>query len=457
MTTRRLYCDYALLPGGWTRQVELVVDAAGNLAEVRQVARTAESQHIGRYVVPGMPNLHSHAFQRAMAGLAEHATEGQENFWTWRETMYRFAGSMDPDAQLAIAAQLYADLACQGYTSVCEFHYLHHRPDGSPYAPTTTMADALVQAASEAGIGLTLLPTLYMTGGFDGRALGERQRRFAHGVDDFLALIAALRAHANEQVTVGAALHSLRAVPAEALQKVLETELVRRGPVHIHIAEQMGEVEDCLKTQGQRPVAWLLDNADVDQRWCLVHATHITRQEIAALAASGAVAGICPTTEANLGDGLFPLRPYLDAGGVFGIGSDSHISVSPIEDLRWLEYGQRLTRLKRNVVARRDAPRSGDNLWNGALAGGAQASGRRIGALRRGNRADLLVLDDQAPEFVGRDVADVLDTLVFSGNRALVRDVMIGGRWVSRGGKHVDAERIAARYRSAVTRLMAAG
>ncbi|HET9482651.1 MAG TPA: formimidoylglutamate deiminase [Xanthomonadales bacterium] len=442
-----LFCDLALLPSGWTRNVSLAVRDDGELIDVSQSARPDDAHRIGRIVLPGMPNLHSHAFQRAMAGLAEHMTEANDSFWTWRETMYRFAGRVDPGALAAIAAQLYVELLKHGYTAVCEFQYLHHEPDGTPYAARTAMSDALVAAAMESGIGLTLLPTLYMTGGFDGRAMSERQRRFRHDPADFLRLVEALRAREGGQLRVGIALHSLRAVPADAMREVLDSGLASQGPIHIHIAEQVAEVEDCLRARGARPVAWLLDNASIDARWCLVHATHLTRHEVSALAHSDAVAGLCPTTEANLGDGLFPLKAYIDAGGAFGIGSDSHVSVSPVEELRWLEYGQRLSMQRRTVMSRKGAPSTGENLWRGALSGGAKACGRKVGALAPGNRADLVVLDDTAPELAGRDLPHLLDTLVFAGNRNLVRDVMVGGRWVVRGGHHVAEDAIASRYR----------
>jgi formimidoylglutamate deiminase len=306
-------------------------------------------------------------------------------------------------------------------------------------------------------MGITLLPVLYQQGGMDARPLNDRQQRFAHGTDAFLALIESLRAECSAQCTVGIALHSLRAVPPSSLREVMNAPVARSGPIHIHIAEQLAEVEESMNVLRARPVAWLLANAPVDARWCLVHATHLTRSERVDLAASGAVAGLCPTTEANLGDGLFPLRPYVDAGGWWSIGSDSHVSLSPIEELRWLEYGQRLTGLRRNVMAWPKSPHTGMNLWAGALAGGARASGRNIGAIAPGQCADLLVLDHDAPEFAGRDLRTWLDTLIFSGNRNLVTDVMVGGRWLVRGGRHAHEERIAKRYRTAVARIARAG
>ncbi len=434
---------------GWRADAAFGVSASGDL--LGDAGGLAEP--IGQWVLPGMPNLHSHAFQRAMAGLAERKGKADDSFWSWREAMYGFAATIGPDQLQAIAAQLYVEMLKAGYTHVCEFHYLHHQPDAKPYAEPAAMSLALIAAAREAGIGLTLLPVLYMSGGFDGRALTERQRRFGHDVDGYLRLLDTLQAHASEDLRVGIALHSLRAVPEQAMREVLASPLASTSPIHIHIAEQVGEVQDCLATRGARPVEWLFDHADVDARWCLVHATHLTEAETAQIATSDAVVGLCPTTEANLGDGLFPLPGYLDAGGALGIGSDSHISISPVEELRWLEYGQRLQTRHRNIAAQHPGDSVGETLWRAALRGGAQASGFLIGQLREGARADLIVLDDASPLLAARDEHSVIDSFLFAGNTPLVRDVMTGGRWQVRGFQHRDEERIAARYRQAVTAL----
>ncbi len=436
---------------GWQADATLGVAANGRLL----ASADAAAEPIGKWVLPGMPNLHSHAFQRAMAGLAERRGKAEDSFWSWRETMYAFAATIGPDELQAIAAQLYVEMLKAGYTEVCEFHYLHHQPDGTPYAQPEAMSLALVEAAREAGIGLTLLPVLYISGGFDGRALSARQRRFGHSVDAYLRLLEALRRLESDDVCVGIALHSLRAVPEPALREILGNPLASTGPIHIHIAEQIGEVQDCLATRGARPVEWLFEHAGVDARWCLVHATHLTAAEGAQLARSGAVAGLCPTTEANLGDGLFPLADYLDAGGTLGIGSDSHISISPVEELRWLEYGQRLATRHRNIAARHEGDSVGETLWRAALRGGARASGRPVGELREGARADLVVLDDSSPLLAARDERSVLDSFLFAGNTPLVRDVMVGGEWVVRDFRHRDEARIAARYRATVGALAA--
>ncbi len=447
------FADYAWLPQGWDEGVRIDLDAGRIAALQSGAARAHHAEYLGRHVLPGMPNLHSHAFQRAMAGLAERQTNPSDSFWTWRETMYAFASCVGPDELQAIAAQLYVEMLKAGYTHVCEFHYLHHQPDGRPYADPAAMSLALIAAAREAGIGLTLLPTLYMTGGFDGRPLGERQQRFGFEVDAYLRLVQRLGKMENSGLRVGVALHSLRAVPETALRAVLESAETKDRPIHIHIAEQIGEVQDCLALRGARPVEWLLDHAEVDARWCLVHATHLTEAETQRLAQSGAVAGLCPTTEANLGDGLFPLKAYLDAGGVLGVGSDSHISVSPIEELRWLEYGQRLVTRHRNIAVSESSASVGENLWGDALFGGARAAGVAIGAIEEGSRADFVVLDDDAPQFAARDQENVIDSFIFSGNANLVRHVMVDGAWVVRDGRHRDEERIAQRYRETVTRL----
>ena len=403
-----------------------------------------------RFALPGMPNVHSHAFQRAMAGLAERRGPGDDSFWTWRETMYGFASRIGPDELHAIAAQLYVEMLKAGYTRVCEFHYLHNAPDGAPYADHAAMSRAIIEAAREVGIGLTLLPVLYMTGGFDGRPLADRQRRFGLSVDAYLRLLESLSALESPGLRVGIALHSLRAVPEAAMREVLDAPLSRDRVIHIHIAEQIGEVQDCLGIRGARPVQWLFDHAGVDARWCLVHATHLDDSEMRAIAKSGAVAGLCPTTEANLGDGLFPLANYLDAGGVLGIGSDSHISVSPVEELRWLEYGQRLVTRHRNIAARKPGASVGETLWAAALRGGRQAAGVREGSAR-----DVIVLDDASPLLAARGEDSALDTFLFAGNTPLVRDVMAGGAWVVRDFHHRGEGRIAADYRAAVEALAA--
>ncbi|MBK7144608.1 MAG: formimidoylglutamate deiminase [Xanthomonadales bacterium] len=398
--------------------------------------------------LPGLVNAHSHAFQRAMAGLAEHQSDPADSFWTWREQMYRHAGLIEPEDLQAIAAQLYVEMLKSGYTAVCEFHYLHHQRDGRPYADAAAMSRALIAAAAETGIDLCLLPVLYQQGGFDGRALGARQLRFGHPVDAFLRLVADLRCEESDALQVGIALHSLRAVPPDAMREVLAAEASAQRPIHIHIAEQLAEVEECLALRGTRPVSWLYDHAEVDARWTLVHATHLSAPEVERIAQSGATVCLCPSTEANLGDGLFPLPEYLAAQGSFSIGSDSHISVSPVEELRWLEYGQRLSARRRNVAVSPTQKSVGKLLHGQVLAGGARSVGAKLAA----NGASI-VLDGAHPLLAARSGDQLLDSWIFSGNVPLVREVQVRGRTLVRDGRHIDESHIAARYIDTVQRL----
>ncbi len=408
----------------------------------------AESTPRG-WALPGIANLHSHAFQRAMAGMAERQTHPRDSFWTWRETMYAMAARFTPELLHAVAAQLYVEMLEAGFTTVCEFHYLHHAPDGRPYPEADAMSQALLAAARDTGIRLTLLPVLYMRGGFDGRTMERRQQRFGHDVEGWLRLFDGLRKEESDTVRIGCALHSLRAVPPEAMRVVLSS-LPQDARIHIHIAEQQDEVEECVVACGARPVQWLLDHADVDARWTLVHATHLDAAEVQGIAASGATVAICPTTEANLGDGLFPLRAFLDAvsldaGGSLGIGSDSHASVSPVEELRWLEYGQRLVTRQRNIAVADVTPSVGETLLQAVCASAARSTGFIA--------QDRIVLDAEAPILAGADENDVLDRWIFSGNRPLVRDVEVASVRVVEDGRHHHREAIATRYRAAMRTL----
>jgi formimidoylglutamate deiminase len=459
MTERSLFAERALLPDGWSRDVLIEIGADGGLAAVTPGAAAGAAPRAEGPVVPGMPNLHSHAFQRAMAGLAERAGPGDDSFWTWREVMYRFVRRLTPEQAGAVAAQLYVEMLKAGYTAVGEFHYLHHAPDGKPYGDLAEMSRQVLAASRRTGMGLTHLPVLYGFGGFGGQAAGEGQRRFLNDPERFLRLVEAVRdeVRGDPQFGLGIAPHSLRAVTPETLGAALAglDTLETGAPLHIHVAEQPQEVRDCIDWSGQRPVEWLLANVDLGPRWCLVHATHMTEQETASLAGSGAVAGLCPTTEANLGDGVFPAPAYLAGGGAFGIGSDSHISVSPIEELRWLEYGQRLTQRRRNLLAGDAEPSVGAVLYQGALAGGARALGRPLGKLVPGCRADLLVLDADCPALIGKPDDRLLDAMIFAGNDNPVRDVMVGGRWVVRERHHDEEAAVLAAYKAALAELIA--
>jgi formimidoylglutamate deiminase len=468
MTKHSFFADAALLPEGWARDVLIEVDEEGDLAEVRADASTHSdvryAHRLAGPVLPGMPNLHSHAFQRAMAGLTEQAGQGgaagDDSFWTWRQVMYGFVGRLTPNHVQAIAAQLYVEMLKAGYTAVGEFHYLHHDIDGRPYADYAEMSERIIGAAKATGIGLTHLPVLYASGGFGGQPPGGGQRRFLHDSGAFLRLLNRLlqRHGGNPQIRFGIAPHSLRAVTPDLLKDVVRglDDLDGDAPIHIHIAEQIKEVGDCKAWCGQRPVEWLLNNQPLGPRWCLVHATHMTDGEIGRLARSGAVAGLCPTTEANLGDGLFAAPEFMAQGGMIGIGSDSQISVSVAEELRWLEYGQRLIQRRRNVLAPggNASPSVGAALYRASLAGGARALGRHVGRLAPGYRADLLVLDGEDPALLGKCGDVLLDAFVFAGNRNPIRDVIVGGKWVVTEGHHMAEHAVFARYRAALNELM---
>ncbi|MCE3603307.1 formimidoylglutamate deiminase [Massilia sp. P8910] len=448
---RVLFARHALLAHGWEANVLIEWGAGGTLLTVAPGAVHA-GEPMADLVLPGMVNLHSHAFQRALGGLTETAGEGPDSFWTWRQLMYRFARHITPEHIEAIAAQLFSECLRHGYTSVCEFHYVQRDQDGVMYARPAETAERVVAAAQLTGMGVTMLPVLYSYAGFGEKPLAPEQQRFRTDAADVLRIVDSLEPLRSGQVEVGVAPHSLRAASLGQIREVLAV-LPAGRPLHIHIAEQQGEVEQCLASTGQRPVRYLMDQVALDARWCLVHATHLDDGEVAALAASGAVAGLCPTTEANLGDGLFPLAPFLAAGGRIGVGSDSHVSQSPVEELRWLEYGQRLLHQKRNVAASPTQRRVGDFLWQSALHGGAQASGRPVGVLAVGKRADLLVLDSDHPNLAGIGAEDVLSSFIFCGNDNLVRDVMVGGRWVVRNREHIAQGAIAQRYKQTIAEL----
>jgi formiminoglutamate deiminase len=446
-----LHFAAALLPDGWATDVRITVRDGLIAAIDADTAPEGNERHA--IALPGLPNLHSHAFQRGMAGLAETRGTSDDSFWTWRAIMYRFVDRLTPDDLAAIAALAYAEMLESGFTRVGEFHYLHHDRDGRPFADPAAMSGAIMAAAQETGIALTHLPVFYAHAGFGGSAPGEGQRRFIHDVDGFAALLDAARgqARALPDAAVGIAPHSLRAVTAGELAALVP--LAGGAPVHIHIAEQVREVEDCLAFSGARPVAWLLDHAPVGPDWCLVHATHMTGAETAALARSGAVAGLCPITEANLGDGLFPAEAFLAAGGLYGVGSDSNVRIDATGELRLLEYGQRLVRRGRNLLA---APggSTGGALYRAALGGGAQALGTDAG-LRVGAAADIVSLDPDHPSLAARTGDALLDGLVFAAGRDAIDRVWRRGREVVTDGRHVARATIAARYRATLTRLLA--
>ncbi len=459
-----LFAAAALLPAGWARNVVLRWNAQGQLTQVQadSAAPLPGMAIAAGPLLPGLPNLHSHAFQRAFAGLTEYRSDstaaGHDSFWSWRTLMYRFAARLTPDQLEAIALGLYVEMLEAGYTAVCEFHYVHHNSDGQPYADDATLALALLRAAQRAGIGLTLLPVLYQNSGFGALAPGAGQRRFVRSTDSMLRLLERLKPLCDAQgARLGLAPHSLRAVAPDALREVLAglAAIDATAPLHIHVAEQIDEVNACLAWSGQRPVAWLLDHAEVDQRWCLVHATHMNADEYLRAAGSGAVAGLCPSTEANLGDGIFDLPAWRAAGGRWGIGSDSHVCVNAAEELLLLEYSQRLATRQRNVGATPAQPQVATALTLAAVDGGAQAAGRAIDGLAPGQQADFVVLDAQHPALQQLSAPDMLSAHVFASHRSSAIDaVWVGGQARVVAGRHALHDSASAGLVAARTQLL---
>ncbi|HKU04952.1 MAG TPA: formimidoylglutamate deiminase [Bradyrhizobium sp.] len=449
-----LHFESALLPSGWANDVQVVV-SDGIITKVASGKAPAAGDERHKLAIPGVASLHSHAFQRGMAGLAETRGNVADTFWTWRETMYRFALAMTPEEVQAVATLLYVEMLERGFTRVGEFHYLHHDGDGKPYANLAEMAERIVGAATASGIGLTLLPTFYAHGAFGGAAPHDGQRRFICSVDLFGKLMAASRgaARALPGANVGIAPHSLRAVAPDELLQILP--LAEGGPVHIHAAEQTREVDDCLAWSGRRPVEWLLENAPVDKRWCLIHATHMAATETEALARRGAVAGLCPVTEASLGDGIFPAREFVAAGGQFGIGTDSNVLVGVADELRQLEYAQRLKQRERNVLSGNLGTSTGRVMFDAALAGGGQALAQPMVGLREGARADIVTFDTDHPSLAGRRGDAVLDGWIFAAGSNAISCVWAGGNKVVEGGRHRLHEQARDAFNAAVRRLVA--
>lgn len=449
----RLHFASALLPSGWANDVQVVI-TAGAIAAVTPGVAPAAGDERHAIALPGLASLHSHAFQRGMAGLAELRGDSTDTFWTWRETMYRFALAMTPDDVAAVATLLYVEMLEQGFTRVGEFHYLHHDRDGSHYADPAEMATRIAEASEASGIALTLLPSFYAHGSFGGAAPHDGQRRFICSVDQFAKLMAASRkAIANlPDANIGIAPHSLRAVAPDELTAIIP--LADGGPVHIHAAEQVKEVEDCLAWSGRRPVRWLLEHVPVDQRWCLIHATHTTNEEVNAFAKTGAVAGLCPITEASLGDGIFPAREFLDAGGLFGVGTDSNVLVGVADELRQLEYGQRLKHRARNVLSGGAGRSTGRTLFDDALAGGARALAQPIAGLTPGARADIVTLDTEHPSLAGRTRDAVIDGWIFAAGSGAIDCVWAGGSKVVESGRHKLRQAARERFNASVRRLV---
>lgn len=435
----KIFANKILLANGWAaNQTLTIVDGVITQIESGCVDDAEIAQGV---IIPGMVNCHSHAFQRAFAGFSEQGSEGKDSFWTWRNIMYKFLGQLTSDNAKTIASQLYIEMLKMGYTRVAEFHYLHHDIDGQPYQHLSEMACAIFDAANDTGIGLTLLPVLYRHAGFGEQAPTDGQKRFINSLEQFNQLVTDCFEYSQKvaNTNVGIAPHSLRAVDKNSLVSAVEhvRALDNYAPIHIHIAEQQKEVDDCLDYYGQRPVEWLLNNVELDQHWCLIHATHIDENELQGIINNQAIAGICPTTEANLGDGIFPTQAFLAQGGTFAIGSDSHISVDPIEELRWLEYAQRLSKQQRALLANSEQASVGHFLWQNAALGGAQSTSSNTGELAVGKQADFLVLDDQLLRLYAHDEKYLLDSMIFASRTNPVLDVMVNGQWVVRDKSHI--------------------
>ncbi|HUN99289.1 MAG TPA: formimidoylglutamate deiminase [Bradyrhizobium sp.] len=449
----QLHFKEALLPGGWSPDVRISIEH-GRIAAIESGVQAEGGDERHAVGLPGLPNLHSHAFQRGMAGLTEIRGTSSDSFWTWRDLMYRFVGRMTPDDVMAITAQAYVEMLEAGFTRVGEFHYLHHDVSGTPYGNIAELAERIVSSAKETGIGLTLLPVFYAHAGFGGHAPDSGQRRFINSVDQFSRLMEASRraVATHEGALLGIAPHSLRAVTPDELTAI--APLAGNGPIHIHVAEQVKEVEDCVSWSGLRPVQWLLQHMPVDRRWCLIHATHMTDEEAQSMAASGAIAGLCPITEANLGDGIFNAPVFFGAGGQFGVGSDSNVLIGAADELRQLEYSQRLTLRARNVLATTSMASTGRVLFEGALTGGSRALGV-TGGFAPGRPADIVSLDAAHVALAGRSGDALLDSWVFSG-KSLVDCVWTLGRKVVTNGRHHQAEQVARRFRKRLGGLLAA-
>ena len=455
--TSSVWARNALLSDGWVSNVLIAIDHSGTIisAEAKQKPRE-NSEILNGALIPGITNLHSHAHQRAMAGLAEKSARAQnhkDSFWSWRRVMYHYLEQIQPDDLYAIANQLYLEMLKFGYTGVGEFQYLHHDTNGKPYQDRAEITKQCLYAAQNTGIAFTALPVLYGFGGFGSQAASSGQKRFLNDADGFINIVDSLATEitGSGNASLGIAPHSLRAISRDLLQTVING--CDFDVIHIHVAEQKKEVEDCLAWSKQKPVEWLFNHFNIDRAWCLIHATHMTREETNKLARSGAVAGLCPTTEANLGDGFFDVEHYFPAQGRWGIGSDSHISISPVEELRWLEYGQRLLSNQRNVINPEAESSTGAYLYLNALAGGAQATARSSGKIKAGYRADFIVLDTVHPRLYGRQENDLIDCWIFSGNENPVKDVFVGGVKVITDGIHQKQESINLQFQSTITRL----
>jgi formimidoylglutamate deiminase len=449
-----IFAKRALLGNEWAENVRLTVEH-GVIASITRDTKVGPAEVTVDTLLPALSNLHSHSFQRAMAGMTEFRAAGRDSFWTWRELMYRFVNRITPDQLQAIATLVFMEMQEAGYASVGEFHYVHHQSGGAPYDDIAELSNQIYAAAKTTGIGLTHLPVLYTFGGAGEAPLADDQRRFGNSVDRYFQLVARARdglKHLPADGRMGMAPHSLRATSPQQLKAALAQHT--SGPVHIHIAEQPKEVADIQTWLGARPVEWLLDNADVNSNWCLIHATHMTDDETTAMATSGAVAGLCPITEANLGDGPFNGPTYLNAGGAFGVGSDSNVNISLTEELRTLEYSQRLRDVARNVMVVGEGS-IGATLYTGAALGGAQALDRNAGTIAVGKLADLVAIDSTSPALCALAPRQLLDGLVFAAKDNVVTDLWSAGRHSVKNGQHIQRQHIVKNYRAAMAQLLA--
>jgi formimidoylglutamate deiminase len=472
--TQRYVLESSLLPRGWVRGAIVTVADHGRITAIDLPAPApaqppgpipADCERVPGIVVPGMANAHSHAFQRGMTGNTEFRLSASDSFWTWRQAMYALANRIEPDDLELLATQLFIEMLKSGYTTVAEFHYLHRRPDGNAYPDPNPLWAAIDNAAATAGIGLTLLPTLYQTSDFGARPLKREQQRFALESDQFISAIEARVAAEGRAMQpagrstrrTGAAFHSLRAVPLDTLEKAARAlrKIDPSMPLHIHVAEQVKEVEACQRETGRRPIELLLGTGLLDEHWCLVHATHATPEELGGIAASRAAVCVSITTEANLGDGFFDAARFLQANGRLCVGSDSQATVSPAEELRWLEYQARLREQRRGVLADATQSHAGTRLWSHAAEFGAQAIGQPTGTIAVGNRADWLVLDPDHPSMAGAPLDTALDHLLFAGGSAAIRDVMVAGRWVMKDAHHAAERPLRAEFSRLMHRLAA--
>lgn len=450
----KIWAEQALLPEGWAQNVVIEVNGDGKIHAVRSNQPQAGTRT--GIVIPAPVNVHSHAFQRAMAGLTERrGPDPSDSFWTWRRLMFRFLDQLTPEHVQAITSLVQLEMLEAGYGTSAEFHYLHHQPGGAPYDNLSELSERVVASASDTGIGLCLLPVLYQFGGCDGRGLGHGQIRFGNDFDRFLRLHAGARMaleHLPQDAGIGVAPHSLRAVPPMDLRRI--SHVFPKGNIHLHLAEQIPEVDEVQAQWGARPVEWALEHLDLSDRWCLIHCTQMTPAETRGLAQTGAVAGLCPITEHSLGDGIFDGMRWMASGGAIAVGSDSNIRISLAEELRSLDYSQRLRDHSRAAFATAELS-TGRRLLEAVTRGGAQATGRHTGQIAPGYWADLTALDSTALDLEGRQGDTALDTWIFAGDDRLVRDVWSAGRHMVREGRHIHREAITAAYRQTIAQLKA--